>query len=256
MRHLRIHSLKQLITWSLSAKKNEIAELAPLVLLMWKEKDHIATSIIDDSIAYLCADCTCLVKKLRKSQSKVRISIGLTGSLFSKDHQFAETFTDRLHFQLFKQGVCNVSVKILQNTALGSLKMLKKLIRQSSSQLQSISQSTEIVGERTEVSKSICNKNEKYLAENILPVALGLSLTEKRNERSMNLDRMDVEEAIDLMIFEEKNIFDKITDHKKSIGILIEKVCQSFQSGGRLFYVGAGTSGRLGKYFYDYSLRR
>lgn len=251
MRHLRMDSLKQLITWSLSAKKNEIAELATLILLLWKQKDEIATSIIEESIADLCADCTYLVQKLQKSHIEVqvkRISIGLTGSLFSKDNQFTEAFKERLRFQLLQHGVSDVSVKILHNTALGSLKMLDKLKWDSKYQLHS-SQSTKFLGDRPEVFKVVNNENGKYLAENILPVALGLSLTEKRNEKSMNLDRMDVEEAIDLMIFEEKNIFDKISEHKKSIRILVEKVCQSFQTGGRLFYVGAGTSGRLGKSF-------
>lgn len=92
-------------------------------------------------------------------------------------------------------------------------------------------------------------KNEIQLAQNILPVALGLSLTEKRNEKSMNLDRMDVEDAIDLMISVEQSIFGEITKSKTSIRILVERVCRAFQNGGRLFYVGAGTSGRLGKSF-------
>lgn len=258
MKYLGLRSLKQLITWSLSAKKDEIAKLAPLVLLKWKKEEEIAKCVIEESIADLCADCICLVEKLQKGRCSseppaiqarsnkatndvklANIYIGLTGSLLSKDKEFAEEFRKRLRSELLQRGV-SVSFNILQNTALGSLKMLDKLKWKIIPQLDL--QSTENV----EVPKVTCDENEKDLVEKMLPVALGLSLTERRNEKSMNLDKMNIDEAIDLMINEEESIFHKISEHKNSIRILIEKVCHAFQNGGRLFYVGAGTSGRLG----------
>lgn len=257
MKQLGMQSLKQLVLWTLTAKKNEIAELAPLVLLSWKQKDEIAQIVIDDSIADLSDDCVCLIEKLCRPSASLsndhdakfgRVSIGLIGSLFSKDNDFADAFKRRLNSKLLKQGgVTFVSVKILQNTALGSLRMIDPLKWKTLPNFDLNSQPTETL-DNSDVRATIRRENDRQLAENILPVALGLSLTEKRNEKSMNLDRMDVNDAIDLMIVEEQSIFNEIAKNKKSIGILVEKVCKAFQNGGRLFYVGAGTSGRLGNF--------
>lgn len=249
LKQLGMHSLKQLVLWTLSAKKNEIAELAPLVLQMWKRKDEIAGVVINESIEDLADDCVCLIGKLSThkhvtTDSKgARISVGLTGSLFSKDSDFCVAFKERLHSELLKQGVASVSVEILQNTTLGSLKMLDPIKWKSIPHFDLNFQSIEAVDNSV---RQLRCENEEQLMQSILPVALGLSLTERRNEESMNLDRMDIKDAIDLMITEERSIFDKIAESKNSIEILVEKVCEAFQNGGRLFYVGAGTSGRLG----------
>ncbi|KAJ6640119.1 N-acetylmuramic acid 6-phosphate etherase, partial [Pseudolycoriella hygida] len=252
LQRLGMKSLKQLAVWTLSAKKNEIAELAPLVLLMWKQKDEIAQIVIDESVKDLCSDCLRLIDKLSTHPDRLnettngRISIGLTGSLFSKDSDFADNFTGKLSPQLVQQGITFVSVKILQNTALGSLKMLDPIKWKQLPHLEPKLIETLPNTEMSEVKTRICCEKERQLAHSVLPVPLGLSLTEKRNPKSMNLDRMNVEDAIDLMIDEEQSIFQEISKKKKSIGILVERVCQAFQNGGRLFYVGAGTSGRLG----------
>lgn len=257
MKQLGMQSLKELVVWTLSAKKNEIAALAPLILQMWKQKDEIAQIVISESVVDLSDDCICLIGKLyphehinetTESTGEIkigRISIGLTGSLFSKDNAFAEAFKERLYSELLDRGVGVVTVKILQNTTLGSLKMLDPLKWKTIPHFDSNSHSTEI----SDVQTAIRSESERQLAQRILPVALGLSITEKRNKKSMNLDRMEVEDAVDLMIMEEQSIFDKIAENKTSIGILVHKVCRAFQNGGRLFYVGAGTSGRLGIVF-------
>lgn len=246
MKRLGIHSIIQLVQWTLSAQKSEIAELAPIVLSFWKQKDQLAQRVIETSIDDLSEDLVCLIEKLNSNHKLDSASVGLTGSLFSKDTDFAEFFQERLRFKLARlQQTVSVSVKILQNTTLGSLRMLDSLKWKN----------LPVFDLDTDTSATLCDANairsekEKHLAQTILPLALGLSLTEKRNEKSMNLDKMDVEEAIELMISEDQSIFSKISKNKTSIGILVDNVCRAFQSGGRLFYVGAGTSGRLGNQF-------
>lgn len=248
MQKLGMDSLKQLVVWTLSAQKNEIAELAPIVLDLWKREDEIATTVIDSSLEDLSDDLICLVEKLNFSnRNDKRISIGLTGSLFSKDNEYAETFQLKLKSKLPPQTI--VSIKILRNTTLGSLKMLDPVKWKILPDFIP-PQNSEIFDLRSEIRLT----KERELGQTILPVALGLSLTEKRNERSMNLDTMATNDAIDLMINEEQNIFGKISECKTSLGILIERVCRAFQNGGRLFYVGAGTSGRLGEFFFSFIL--
>jgi len=73
-----------------------------------------------------------------------------------------------------------------------------------------------------------------------------LSPTELRNPRSLKLDRMSIGEAIELMLSEDAKIPAAIRSERAAIEKLIGLVVRAFKHGGRLFYVGAGTSGRLG----------
>lgn len=71
-------------------------------------------------------------------------------------------------------------------------------------------------------------------------------LTEKRNPRSMALDQMSNLEIITLMNQEDYQVIETIKKNTESINQVIEDVVAVFKNGGRLFYIGAGTSGRLG----------
>ena len=73
-----------------------------------------------------------------------------------------------------------------------------------------------------------------------------MSPTERRNPRSMNLDRMSVSSAIQLMLSEEAKVTRALLAQRRPLEKTVGAVARAFQRGGRLFYVGAGTSGRLG----------
>lgn len=62
----------------------------------------------------------------------------------------------------------------------------------------------------------------------------------------MALDRMSLPEAIRLMLSEEAKVPQKLLGEAGKIEKVIETIAKAFRLGGRLFYVGAGTSGRLG----------
>lgn len=72
------------------------------------------------------------------------------------------------------------------------------------------------------------------------------SPTEQRNRRSMNLHKMPLSEAIELMLSEEQKVPDALRREGRKLERLIDSVVRCFRRDGRLFYVGAGTSGRLG----------
>ncbi len=74
----------------------------------------------------------------------------------------------------------------------------------------------------------------------------GHLLTELRNPRSIRIDRMTVGEAVDLMNAEDATVAQAVAAAKDDICKAIELVVAAFEAGGRLIYVGAGTSGRLG----------
>lgn len=70
--------------------------------------------------------------------------------------------------------------------------------------------------------------------------------TESRNRSSHNLDRLDTRAVLELMNREDRAVPTAITRVIPEISRAVDKVAESFRSGGRLIYAGAGTSGRLG----------
>lgn len=70
--------------------------------------------------------------------------------------------------------------------------------------------------------------------------------TEQRNPRSMAIDLASVEEALEIIHQEDRLAVEAITPELPYVGDAVNLVVEAFQSGGRLFYAGAGTSGRLG----------
>lgn len=73
-----------------------------------------------------------------------------------------------------------------------------------------------------------------------------LSPTEQRNPRSLKLDQLSVSAAVELMLSEEAKVTRALLRKKQLLAKAVTAVAQAFQRGGRLFYFGAGTSGRLG----------
>jgi N-acetylmuramic acid 6-phosphate etherase len=71
-------------------------------------------------------------------------------------------------------------------------------------------------------------------------------LTEQRNPKSTKIDELDVLGIVDLINNEDRLVTAAVSDEREAIARAIELVEKAFQDGGRLVYVGAGTSGRLG----------
>jgi N-acetylmuramic acid 6-phosphate etherase len=74
----------------------------------------------------------------------------------------------------------------------------------------------------------------------------GHLLTEQPNPRSANLDALSLADAFDVMNAEDRRIAEAVAAAKPEIVAAVEQVAAALQQGGRLIYVGAGTSGRLG----------
>lgn len=70
--------------------------------------------------------------------------------------------------------------------------------------------------------------------------------TEKRNQQSMNLDQMSTLEILKTINTEDKKIAGAVELVLPQIDIAVEQAYKALAGGGRLFYIGAGTSGRLG----------
>src|SRR5438034_4473561 len=75
---------------------------------------------------------------------------------------------------------------------------------------------------------------------------LAAALTEQRNPRSQNLEKMTAHELVQLFVEEEKFVQDALRTAATALARAIETVMESMRNGGRLFYVGGGSSGRIG----------
>ena len=71
-------------------------------------------------------------------------------------------------------------------------------------------------------------------------------ITERRNPRTANIDLASALEIVDLMNAEDRSVADAVASQREQIAQLVSLVEDAFRRDGRLFYVGAGTSGRLG----------
>jgi len=70
--------------------------------------------------------------------------------------------------------------------------------------------------------------------------------TERRNNETTNLDEMTIAEACQKMNREDQKVAAAVEKELPSIEKVIEATIASLKKGGRLIYLGAGTSGRLG----------
>ena len=71
-------------------------------------------------------------------------------------------------------------------------------------------------------------------------------VTERRNPRTAGIDLASPQEIVDLINAEDRTVADAVATQREQIARAVEVAEQTFRGGGRLFYAGAGTSGRLG----------
>lgn len=71
-------------------------------------------------------------------------------------------------------------------------------------------------------------------------------VTERRNPRTQQIDLAEPLGIVDLMLAEDETVPQAVATQRERIADAISAAEATFRAGGRLFYVGAGTSGRLG----------
>lgn len=84
------------------------------------------------------------------------------------------------------------------------------------------------------------------MAEQDLLKTLGQLITEQRNPNSMQIDTLSAYKIVQIINNEDKQVPLAIEKVLPQIAQAVEKIVEAFQQGGRLVYIGAGTSGRLG----------
>lgn len=84
------------------------------------------------------------------------------------------------------------------------------------------------------------------MAQNSLMAELGQLVSEARNPDTMQIDLMSSEQVLSAMNTEDARVAGAVKAVLPQIAQAVDRVVEAFRNGGRLIYMGAGTSGRLG----------
>lgn len=84
------------------------------------------------------------------------------------------------------------------------------------------------------------------IGDNMDNLKLKKLITESRNENTMNIDTVSTLEMVKIINNEDKKVAGAVEKELPKIAIAIDSIAQRMHKGGRLIYIGAGTSGRLG----------
>src|SRR5437867_13069735 len=71
-------------------------------------------------------------------------------------------------------------------------------------------------------------------------------LTEQLNPASASIDKLPTEQMLDVINREDRKVADAVAREIPAIARAVDSIVTAMERGGRLFYIGAGTSGRLG----------
>ena len=222
LRALMLNEPNDLITWAQTASKTDIAALAVEVFTAWTAQDKIASDILEAAAHSLARDGLACATRLVGAQARVQFV--LAGSVLTRQPQF-----DAIVRRLLKEGRAGSTVSALERESVwGAVELARTQVGRA---VPSAPRSPEL-------------PPDPFAFTSV--ASLKKSPTEMRNPRSMKFDRMSVRESIRLMLGEDARLPSALLKELPSIEKAVELVSRSLQRGGRLFYVGAGTSGRLG----------
>ena len=208
---LSLNNFDELVRWVQTADKMEIAMLAPVVFEAGAAGDARMMEIIEEGARVLCEYTEAVADRLHLLAPKVV----LMGGLFYRDSIYTHAFRRRL-----KKNLPDARVTTAERAPELGAAWLAAEAHDHAAFHPKPSQ-REIDG-------------------------LAAALTEQRNPRSENLEKMTAHELVQLFVEEEKFVQDALRTATADLARAIETVTESLRNGGRLFYVGAGSSGRIG----------
>ena len=208
---LSLSNLDELVRWAQTADKMEVAMLAPVVFEAAAGGDSRVMEIIEEGARVLCEYTEAVATRLHVLAPKVV----LLGGLFQRDSIYNHAFRRRLKKALPDARVANSE----RPPEFGAAWLAAEM-------------------------QSWPEIHFEPAPEKIDDLAA--ALTEQRNPRSENLEKLSAQDLVKLFVEEEKFVEEALHAASADLARAIELVADSLRKGGRLFYVGAGTSGRLG----------
>jgi N-acetylmuramic acid 6-phosphate etherase len=208
---LSLNSFDELVRWVQTADKMDIATLAPVVFEVGAAGDARMMEIIEEGARVLCEYTEAVADRLHLLAPKVV----LMGGLFYRDSIYTHAFRRRL-----KKNLPDARVTTAERAP----------------ELGAAWLAAEAYDHATFHSKASQHEID----------GLAAALTEQRNPRSEGLEKMTARDLVELFVEEEKFVQDALRTAAEDLARAIEHVTESLRNGGRLFYVGAGSSGRIG----------
>jgi N-acetylmuramic acid 6-phosphate etherase len=231
LRVLQLNHPGALVAWAQAATKREIAALAPEVFAAWSARDRIAKDILTGAAAGLAKDGIACAGRLVHPGTPVQFIFA--GSILLQQPRFAAMVSREIRARR-----PNASTKPLRRPGVWGAVLLA---RQSPA---SATPASDPFTPRRGARRTSSIRDEVEAITRSIPPRD--SDTEQRNPRSSDLDQLDTRDAIRLMLAEERHLAPAILREAPAIERVIKDVVRAFRNGGRLLYVGAGTSGRLG----------
>ncbi|MCX5772174.1 MAG: hypothetical protein NTZ09_18125, partial [Candidatus Hydrogenedentes bacterium] len=209
----------QLAEWTSDASKNEIAALAHSVVSAAVAGDHVAFGVIREQAGLLAGQALTAARRLGLPANA---PVFMNGSLFSESEFYANAFKLALEG---KRPVLSPAFPVKRRheavfSILGT-------------------------GPAAWYSEATCNR-EPGASRRDARTTMGLPVTERRLERGKHLDELEPVEMVRRMAGEDAGLSRAILAEEHAISVVVEWVASAMREGGRLIYVGAGTSGRLG----------
>ena len=225
LRAIMLNGPEDLIGWVHQASKPDVAALAKEVFAAAALGDRIARQVLGRASMRLADTAAACARRLSKQGQPLEFVF--VGGVLKNQPQFARRVAN-----LLREKWPGARTRQLQREgAWGAVAKALKLATQP--------------GSSTASPHQIKSATSPVMAFPV-PAATGPSPTEQRNPRSMQLDKLSTEAAVRLMLAEDVRIPTAVLKKRRSIARAVTMVANALKHGGRLFYVGAGTSGRLG----------
>ena len=212
-------SMEELVPYLLrDTSKTAVAALAKCVFAAAKEGDREARRLLDDSALALAEKTAVIAHRLKMSAPRV----ALIGGLFENRPEYVTAYQRALRRTLPRARAFLLDIPGTIGAArVAGLKAIPAPV-------------------------APVKKASVPMAEPQRLAAFARASTEQRNPRSRGLDRRSIPQLVDLFIREEREVEKALRAERKNIAKAATLVARKLAQGGRLFYVGAGTSGRLG----------
>jgi N-acetylmuramic acid 6-phosphate etherase len=226
-------SLEELVPFLLQdTSKTTVAGWARCVFSAAKKGDRIASLVLDQGAAELADRVQYVSHRLGLSRGP----IALTGGLFENQPDYVRRFKKAL--RRVQPGAASFLLTVPGVLGAARLAGLEKIPDVVNSE-----------GSRRPPGDGL---EKTALGDRGLPAdperlkAFASASTEQRNPRSRGLDKRSISDLVDLFIKEERYVEKALAAQRVNISKAATLVAKKLSAGGRLFYIGAGTSGRLG----------
>jgi N-acetylmuramic acid 6-phosphate etherase len=223
LRLLGLNRLHDLVDWAMQADKMSVARLAPAVFRAARFGDAAMLATIQGGAQVLAQYTRAVAQRLEFPEPEVK----LIGGIFGYHPEYVSLFTLRLSTMLpgAKASLCT------ESGALGAAWLAAEGTR------------TEDGRQKTEDSGGL---SSVFCPLSSGSADLARAATEQAHPGAHDLEARTTGELVALFIAEEDRVAAALAACRAPLVAAVEVVSGALRAGGRLFYVGAGTSGRLG----------